>query len=119
MQMSNAEILEKIASLEGRDDLLFSTPDNPYESIDIYAKVRHGCLTITDSERDHGPDGGWSHGTLAFDEENTVKAIALLCESNSDPFQALQDMLDYSKRTRTFRDACTERGIQFEMTLAF
>ena len=58
---------------EGRKDLLFSTPDNPYESIYIYAEIKRGCLVITDSECDHAPDGGWSHQVITFDAGNTEK----------------------------------------------
>ena len=102
---------------EGRKDLLFSTPDNPYESIYIYAEIKHGCLVITDSECDHAPDGGWSHQVITFDAENTEKAFSLLCERNADPFLALADTFSYEERTRPFLADCRQRGVEYTVQL--
>lgn len=108
-----------ICSFEGKERLLYSDPTNPYESIYIRAKISDGKLTITDSECEHGPDGGWSRRIITFDKQNTIKAIALLMENNTDPLQALKKMLGYNERTMLFREACVTAGIEFKNQLSF
>lgn len=108
-----------IAAYEGKERLLYSCPDNPYESIYISAKISDGLLTVTDSECEHGPDGGWSHRTLAFDKVNTEKVIGILTENDPDPFTALKNMINYHDRTRAFRNMCDSRGIVYKNTLSF
>ena len=118
--MTEPEKLQSLLhSLEGRESLLYSDDRNPYESIYIRAKIKNGLLTVEDSECEHGPDGGWSFRILAFDAENTKKALALLTEQNKDPFQGLKNMLSYTERTSAFRRACKERGISYKNTLSF
>ena len=78
-------VKKTIASYEGVKRLLYSDDSNPYESICIYAEVTKGSLTVTDSECEHGPDGGWSHGYYVFDEENTQKVFMLLMERDPNP----------------------------------
>lgn len=112
-------IKDIITSYEGTEKLLYSDPSNPYESIYIRAKIKDGLLTVIDSECEHAPDGGWSHRILAFDKINTEKAFLMLLEKDHDPFKAIKDMLSYSERTGTFREACDKRGIKYKNTLAF
>ena len=108
-----------IAASEGTEKLLWSCPDNPYESIYIHAKIENGLLTVTDNECEYGPDGGWSYRTITFDGDNTVKAISALMERDPDPFRALKRMLSYKDRTRVFLDLCDSRGIRYTNTLSF
>ncbi len=114
-----ARIRGLVSSLEGKESMLYSDPGDPYESIYIRARVAGGALTVTDSECEHGQDGGWSHRILVFDGENTEKVFAFLSDMDPDPFRALSGMLDYRNRTRTFREACSARGIEFRDQLAF
>lgn len=107
-------IKQWISDSKRTDKLLYSDPRNPYESIYISAKIIDGKLTVTDSECEHGPDGGWSHRIISFDEENTEKGFAFLLDRNADPFQALADMLSYKARTADFLDACNAKEICFE-----
>ncbi|MBR1759114.1 MAG: NAD(P)H-dependent oxidoreductase [Lachnospiraceae bacterium] len=106
-------------TMDRKEELLYSDPSNPYESIYIHAKIEDDCLTVVDSECEHGPDGGWSYRIITFDRENTVKAIDFLSQGGRDPFATLQRMLGYEQRTRKFREACDERGIQYQDRLAF
>lgn len=108
-----------IASLDGQEKLLFSDPANPYESIYIRAAIFRGMLLVTDSECEHGPDGGWSHRTISFDGENTEKVLAFLRSRDSDPLRALAQMVGSSVRTRRFTDECDRRGIKYERRLSF
>lgn len=104
---------------EGKNVLLYSDPSNPYESIYIRAKIENGCLTVTDEEIEHGPDGGSSCRILTFDKENTKKVMALLSFGGADPFAALKAMMGYEQRTRVFTDSCTKLGIVFDNSLWF
>lgn len=108
-----------ITKLEGTQRLLYTDPSDPYESIYIRAKIQDGLLTVTDSECEHGPDGGWSHEILAFDKSNTQKAIAMLLERNNDPFDALSSMLSYENRTQVFRNLCKSKGIKYKNMFSF
>lgn len=108
-----------LAMYEGKEELLYSNSDNPYESIYIKAKIEDGQLTITDSECDHSPDGGWSHRTLEFDKANTEKVFSMLVERNSNPFKALKIMMSYKNRTKIFRDKCDQRGIKYKSMVSF
>lgn len=108
-----------ISGYEGIEKLLYSDPDNPYESIYIRAKITNGALTVTDSECEHAPDGGWSHRIISFDRINTEKVFSFLLEKNSDPFRALSGMFSYNDRTRLFRKECDARGIAYKNQLAF
>ena len=112
-------VSEMIAMYEGTEKQLYSDPGNPYESIYIKAKISDGLLTVTDSECEHGPDGGWSFRTLLFDRVNTEKVFEMLLERDPDPFQAMKAMLSYADRTRTFQKMCESRGIVFTNTLSF
>ena len=103
-----------LAKFEGKERLLYSDPSNPYESIYIKAGIKNGLLTVTDSECEHGPDGGWSYERLVFDKINTEKALFMLLEKNSDPFDALKSMLTYKNRTQIFQNMCKSRGIRYE-----
>ena len=107
-----------ISTFEGRESLLYSDPSNPYESIYIRAGVKNGELTITDSECEHAPDGGWSHLMITFDKMNTQKVFLFLLKKNPNPFAALQSMFNYTDRTRMFQQACKDRGIQFTCRLS-
>ena len=113
------EVKDVITTYEGTEKLLYSDASNPYESIYIRAEIRNRSLTVTDSECDHGPDGGWSHGTYTFDEENTEKVIFFLLEKNPDPFMAMESMMTYEDRTRVFAKMCDEKGIIYTHTLEF
>ncbi len=112
-------VKDVITAYEGTEKLLYQDPGNPYESIYIRAKVSDGLLTVTDSECEHGPDGGWSHRTLEFDKMNTEKVFLMLMERNPDPFGALKGMLSYQDRTGIFREMCDSRGIKYRQTLSF
>ncbi len=101
---------------EGRKEMLYSDPSNPYESIYIRASVTGGRLTIDDDECEHGPDGGWSYKSLKFDKENTRKLLAILSAGNRDPFQVLKGMVGYQQRTRLIEDKCQEWDIVFTKT---
>ena len=108
-----------ITSYEGTEEMLFSTPKNPYESIYIRAKISNGILTVTDSECEHAPDGGWSHRILEFDENNTEEVFRMLLEINPNTFIALKNMFNYQDRTEVFRKKCDERGIEYKNMLSF
>ena len=108
-----------IASFEGKERLLYSNPDNPYESIYIKAQVEGGCLTITDRECGHAPDGRWSHRTLSFDAENTQKVFRFLLSKYASSVVGLANMLNGRNRTAVFQEACDARGIQYKNTLSF
>ena len=112
-------VKEVITSYEGTEEILFSTPNNPYESIYIRAKISNGILTVTDSECEHAPDGGWSHRILEFDENNTEEVFRMLLEINPNPFIALKNMFNYQDRTEVFRKKCDEREIEYKNMLSF
>lgn len=112
-------IKETVAKYEGYEKTLFEDPSNPYESVYIRAEVSGGKLTVTDSECEHGPDGGWTHRTFLFDKENTEKAFAFLTEQGTDPFVKLSGMIDGNVRTRRFTEACDERGIEYLSRFSF
>jgi hypothetical protein len=108
-----------ISKYEGTEKLLYSDQSNPYESIYIRAKISNGLLTITDSECEHGPDGGWSHRTLTFDKINTELALKMLQKKSHNPFKALKGMLNYNDRTKVFQEMCDSHGIKYRNTLTF
>ena len=112
--INNETVKQHIADNEGVKKLLYSDPSNPYESIYIEARIVNGALSVTDSECEHGPDGGWSHVTTSFDEENTEKVFTFLLERNADPFQALAKMMSYRSRTSDFLEVCDKRGIVYK-----
>lgn len=118
--MTDSDLVKStISAKEGTEKLLYSDPDNPYESIYIRAKVSEGLLTVIDSECEHAPDGGWSHRILSFDSRNTEAVFAFLLEMDHDPYRALAGMLSYNSRTGEFRKKCDARGIEYENKLAF
>ena len=108
-----------IDKYEGTEELLYSDPSNPYESIYIRAKFSNGQLTVTDSECEHAPDGGWSHRILEFDKGNTENAVLMLIEKDPDPFKALKSIISYQDRTGIFREMCDRREIKYKETFAF
>lgn len=110
------DLLKLIASMEGKDYLLYTADGNPYESIYIRAKVENGCLTITDSEFEHAPgDGAWAT-RIIFDEVNTRRVFAFLTEVSEDPIKELSGMISYRNRTRVFLAYCEARGIEWKET---
>ena len=114
-----SDIEKLIASYEGTDKLLYTDPGNPYESIYIRAKVSDGMLVVTDSECEHGPDGGWTFRTLSFDKPASEKVFIMLLEINPDPFRAMAGLFNYNDRTQVFREMCDKRGIEYKDTLSF
>ncbi|MBR5344596.1 MAG: hypothetical protein IK127_02055 [Clostridia bacterium] len=114
---SMKEIEQLIASLDNTGHLLYSCPDNPYESIYIRAKISEGSLTITDEESEHAPGGGSSLEELKFDTMNTQKVFLFLLEIDPNPYLALSSMMSYMQRTKVFQAACQVRSIQFQKKL--
>ena len=114
-----SDVKKLIASYEGTDKLLYTDPGNPYELIYIRAKVSDGMLVVTDSECEHGPDGGWTFRTLCFDKPASEKVFIMLLEINPDPFRAMAGLFNYNDRTQVFREMCDKRGIEYKDTLSF
>ena len=107
-----------ISSCEGKEKRLYSDSGNPYESIEITARVSDGMLTVTDSECEHGPDGGWSCRTLTFDRVNTQRLSLLLAGVHPDPFRALSSMIDCAERTDRLLRQCRSSDIQYRDDLS-
>ena len=105
---------ERISRWEGKNLLLWEDQNNPYESIYIRACVEQGRLSLTDSQCDHAPDGGWSHIVLEFDEENSGRVIEFLSEDGKEPFAVLKGMLDSQNRSGRFVEECQVRNIAFK-----
>ena len=118
--MEDRETIQvRLFEKEGKEEILYPDPNNPYESCEIRARIVGGALTINDSECGHAPDGGWSHRTIVFDRENTEKVFAFLLDACYDPFRALKNMINYNDGLIPFLDACNERGIKYESRWSF
>ncbi|MBR5046612.1 MAG: hypothetical protein IKX76_00075 [Eubacterium sp.] len=98
----------KMITRSGR--LIYSEPDNPYETVEVYlSKEPH--FTVKSYISEHGPDGGSSYRVLMMDDENYEKMKKAL-DGNVERF--LGNLFDQKKGMSSLQELLDSMGIEYK-----
>lgn len=104
----NLTVERNVVTKSGK--LLYSEPDNPYETVEVYLDTEHEFV-IKRYESEHEPDGGQSWKVITIDEQNVEKLKKLV---NGDIEEFLKVFFHRNFGMNGFIKFLKEHGITYD-----